>query len=143
MEKLTYFNNFKEIMNRNIKAAKDFGVFDMAMEIGNVFHRTNPVTKWEDRNEAKKLEFFSDMKCYGAITGDNLDSGFKQNNNPEFIYLTPGMQIDPKEKKLHFLNGNMFEEPKFNYEQALEVKGILEKYGYSFGKTNSVIAGAY
>lgn len=142
MEKLTYFSNSKQIRELNISSAKEFGVFHMAMEIGSVFHRTNPVTKWEDRSQEKKLEFFSDMKCFGAITGDNLSDGFEQNNNPGFIYLTPGMQIDPQGKKLHFLNGNMLEEPKFNYDEALEVGEILAKYGYSFGKTNSVLVGS-
>lgn len=144
MERLNSYSDTKIIRENNINAAKANGVFEMAYEIASIFHKNNPVVKWDDRTEKDKEGFFSGIQCFGAITGDKTIGNpvYTQNNNPDYIYLTPDMQICIKDKKLHFLSGHIFSAPRFEGDDIFLVKEILEKNGYSFGLTSSVIVGS-
>lgn len=145
METLTFFKNAKEIQQKNIDAANSYKVMNMIMGIGEIFHRDNPVTKWIDRDSEKRLNILSDYNCYGAICGDNTSDGFKphSNSNPECIHLKGcAIQIDPSTRTINFIHENEFGTPKFNTNELIELKELIEANQYTFGVSNSFIVGA-
>lgn len=145
MDTLNFYSDSAKIRENNINAAKKFGVFELSMRIGEIYHRTNPVTKWKDRTDEEKLNIFSDYDCYGANCVTITIGGVKQHasNNPKGIHLKGcNVEIVPEDKKINFNHGDAFATPKFNKEELIELNSLIEEYGYSLGTSDSIFVNA-